>query len=189
MIVLGIDPALRHTGWAAVLLVGDSLDVLDCGCVRTRNDKDRRLQADRDLEASQMIARVIAEQLDKWKPAAILAEAYTGSMSARSARTSGLVWGAISATALSHGDVPIRLASPAALKREATGVNNASKKAVAEAVRKRSTWGPTAQISFAAQTVKEAREDINDAVAAVWALRRDEAVRAAQRMHRGNNGH
>lgn len=185
VLVLGIDPALCNTGWAVCRLQLEgrggrvSVSVEACGVVSPRTPKDERLQAGKDAKRVGKIARKIGELLRAHSPAAIASEGPGGSQRARSAATSALAWGCVVGLATDHS-VPVSIVSPHELKVEATGKGTASKAQVADAMLRFALWTDPGMADMQALADGK-REHAFDAVAAVWALRRDRALLAAMR--------
>lgn len=181
LVVLGVDPAFRNTGWARALLDPVSLDVEieKVGILFTRPPKDKPTQAGKDRVNVQELTRGIMAALKG--VAVICAEGPAGSKSARSARTGGLAWATLCACA-EIAQIPIAEATPQRLKKALTGANSGTKAEIRDAALRLMSWRKGAFDDIPPRVSDAKREHIYDAAAAVYALRHEETVKALCRQ-------
>ncbi len=124
MKILGIDTAIRCTGYGVVELVSPGkFAMLDCGVIK--NSKD--------LPHSQCLRRLAAgvrELLGTFKPDSASMEGAFLGRNIKTAMTLSLARGAVIAT-LAEAGVPVYQYSPSVAKRSAIGRGDASKEQVA----------------------------------------------------------
>lgn len=143
-LILGLDPALRTLGWAILRerAPGD-VEPLAMGVVRPKRNPDLPITRD-NFAAARIIGSALLG-LVRWTPAGpgdirtvdeIRAEAMSYPPGATSAAKISICWGAIATVAELHA-LPVRQASPQAIKRALCGVPSASKDEVREALEKR----------------------------------------------------
>jgi crossover junction endodeoxyribonuclease RuvC len=124
MLVLGIDPGSRVTGWGLVEDRGGRLVQVDAGVAAPRGDVVARL--------AQVAARV-EELIERWQPQAIAIERAFVGRSAASALRLGEARGALFAVAGRAGLAVVDYA-PATVKVAVAGSGNAEKDMVARGV-------------------------------------------------------
>ena len=123
MVVLGIDPAIRTTGYGVIRVSGKKAEILDCGVI-TNSAK---------LPHSECVRRIhggIAELVENYHPDAAAVEAPFVGRNAGTAIILGMARGAL-LTALSNAGVPAYSYSPATAKQAAAGRGSATKEQVA----------------------------------------------------------
>lgn len=123
MIVLGIDPGSRRTGYGVIAGTETGFSVLGCGLIRP------------DLSGTlhERIARIctgIDELIGLLKPDSVALETAFVGRNVRSALILGQVRGAVLATVLRHG-LPVREYAPREIKLSVTGSGSARKEQVA----------------------------------------------------------
>ncbi|MBN1929100.1 MAG: crossover junction endodeoxyribonuclease RuvC [Chlorobiaceae bacterium] len=122
MIVLGIDPGSRKTGYGVIAGARGSFSVLGCGLVRpaasgTLHERIGELCAGLD------------EVIGRMKPDAVALETAFVGRNVRSALILGQVRGAVLATVIRHG-LPVREYAPREIKLAVTGSGSARKEQV-----------------------------------------------------------
>ncbi|AOS83091.1 crossover junction endodeoxyribonuclease RuvC [Chlorobaculum limnaeum] len=123
MIVLGIDPGSRKSGYGVIAGTAAGWRVLGCGLVR--------LAASATLhERIAQLCLGIDEVIAQLKPDAVALETAFVGRNVRSALILGQVRGAVLATVLRH-DLPVREYSPREIKLAVTGTGSARKEQVA----------------------------------------------------------
>ncbi len=124
MIILGIDPAIRCTGYGVVEFksVNDS-QILDCGVIRNTQK----------MPHSECLRRInggIKQLVDQFKPdMASIEDPFLG-RNPKTAIILGMVRGAVLAILAGHG-IPSYSYSPRTAKKSAVGVGTATKKQIA----------------------------------------------------------
>jgi crossover junction endodeoxyribonuclease RuvC len=127
MLILGIDPGSRHTGYGAVRVDGPSLAAVEAGTI----------SPPRGVELSRRLAhlgREIGAVADRLRPDTAVLETPFHGMNARSLIVLAQARGALLAT-LALRDLEIREFSPAEVKSAVTGNGRAGKGEVARMVR------------------------------------------------------
>lgn len=123
MVILGIDTAIRRTGYGVVRMEGNSISVLDCGVIRNAPS----------LKHSECLRRIylgIGELIEMFRPdAASIEMAFVGK-NVRTTMILSMARGAAIASAANAG-VPVYEYSPKTAKRSAVGIGAASKEQVA----------------------------------------------------------
>lgn len=126
MIVLGIDPAIRTTGYGVIeadITGGDSMKILDCGVIANKAS----------MPHSECLRRLyggIEELISLWHPeCAVLEEPFVG-RNAKTAIILGMARGGI-LTALANRNIPAYAYTPSVAKRAATGSGSAEKDRIA----------------------------------------------------------
>ena len=123
MVILGIDTAIRRTGYGVVGMEGNRIRVLDCGVIKNAPS----------LKHSDCLRRIfmgIRELIETFKPdAASIEMAFVGK-NVRTTMILSMARGAAIAAASSAG-VPVYEYSPKTAKRSAVGIGTASKEQVA----------------------------------------------------------
>lgn len=122
MIVLGVDPGTRVTGYGVVASDGRTVSLLECGVIRT--DPARPL-----AERLRAIHDGLSEVLDRHAADAMAVE---GVFYSRNVRTTVLLGHARGAALLAAAlrDLPVAEYSPAAVKSAVAGTGRASKEQV-----------------------------------------------------------
>ena len=123
MIVLGIDPAIRTTGYGVIEVIGKKTKILDCGVIANSPR----------LPHSECVRRIyggISELVKLYKPDAAAVEAPFVGRNAGTAIILGMARGALLA-ALSNSSVQAFSYSPASAKQAAAGRGSATKEQVA----------------------------------------------------------
>ena len=122
MVILGIDTAIRRTGYGVVRMEGNRIHVLDCGVIKNAPS----------LKHSECVRRIymgIKELVDAFKPdAASIEMAFVGK-NVRTTMILSMARGAAIASA-SNAGVPVYEYSPKTAKRSAVGMGTASKEQV-----------------------------------------------------------
>lgn len=127
MLILGIDPGSRHTGYGALRKDGPDLAVVDYGT----------LSPPAGMAVPQRLAhlaREVGELADRLRPDTAVLESPFHGMNARSLIVLAEARGALIA-ALAGRDIEIREFSPAEVKSAVTGNGRAAKDQVARMVR------------------------------------------------------
>ncbi|MDR7611159.1 MAG: crossover junction endodeoxyribonuclease RuvC [Armatimonadota bacterium] len=127
MLVLGVDPGLRQTGYALLRGRADGVELVDTGLIRTDEDAPlpRRLQ---------VIYRGMQEVLGRHRPVQVAVEdLYTARCSPRTAILMGHVRGVVCLAAAERAIEVVAL-PPAAVKQAIAGFGGASKAQVQAAV-------------------------------------------------------
>ena len=126
MIVLGIDPAIRTTGYGVIeadITGGDAMKILDCGVIANKAS----------MPHSECLRRLyggIEELISLWHPeCAVLEEPFVG-RNAKTAIILGMARGGILASLANH-TIPAFSYTPSAAKRAAFGNGHATKEQVA----------------------------------------------------------
>lgn len=126
MIVLGIDPAIRTTGYGVIeadINSGDGMKILDCGVIVNKAS----------MPHSECLRRLyggIEELVNLWHPdCAVLEEPFVG-RNAKTAIILGMARGGI-ISALVRSNIPAYAYNPSVAKRAATGFGGAEKGRIA----------------------------------------------------------
>lgn len=124
MIILGIDPAIRCTGYAVIdIRSAGSFSVIDCGIIRNAAKMAHS-------ECLRRLAGGVDELVDNFKPeAASIEEPFMGK-NAGTAIILGMARGAILMT-LARAGVPVYPYAPRKAKKAAVGAGSASKERIA----------------------------------------------------------
>jgi len=127
MLILGIDPGSRHTGYGAVRKDGPRLQVVEAGTLSppAAAPLPQRLV---------QLAREVGELADRLRPDTAVLESPFHGMNSRSLIVLAQARGALIA-ALAGRDIEIREFSPAEVKSAVTGNGRAAKDQVARMVR------------------------------------------------------
>ena len=124
MVILGIDTAIRKTGYGILDMNGSgNARLLDCGLIRNGASLPHS-------ECLRRLAGGIRELVEKYHPEAASREAAVGSKNIKTAMILSLARGAVIATLAERG-IPVYEYSPANAKRAATGRGDAPKEQVA----------------------------------------------------------
>ena len=124
MIIIGIDTAIRKTGYGVIdMRTGGSIQILDCGLIRNAPSLPHS-------ECLRRLAGGIRELVASFKPEAAAIESAFVSRNVKTAMILSLARGAV-ITALAECSVPAFEYSPKSAKRAATGLGEADKSQVA----------------------------------------------------------
>ena len=123
MVLLGLDPAIRTTGYGVIALEGTCYRILDCGVIRNGAKLPH-------TECLRRLAGGVRELVNAFHPdAASLESPFVGD-NPRTAIILGMARGAI-LTALAEAGIPAYAYMPTVAKRAAVGVSLARKEQVA----------------------------------------------------------
>lgn len=123
MIILGIDPAIRTTGYGVVSVSGRHISIVDCGTIRNSAK----------MPHSECVRRIyggISQLVDAYKPDAAAVESPFVGRNSSTAIILGMARGALLA-ALSNAGVAAYSYTPSAAKQAAAGRGSATKEQVA----------------------------------------------------------
>lgn len=189
-LVLGVDPSLRHTGWALVELVDDRSPwmwrVHAMGAVATKKSPKKRAVrvADDDHRCVEEIVRGLLSATEAEQPriVAVCAEASGGHKGQRAAKLAALASAAVNTLAVVWG-VPFLQATPVDIKIATAGLATASKDEVRDALLDDPgvafAWAPE---ELLASLPKKLWEHAFDAVGAVLACEPSQAIQMARRL-------
>jgi len=124
--VLGIDPALRCTGFGVIDPVDRSLHAVDCGVVRTTPKQPMS-------ECLRRLAGGIREIVQQYQPAAAAIEGGFFARNAKTAMVLGMARGVVVGTLADLG-VTMYEYAPRRVKQSVCGYGNAGKEQVAQVV-------------------------------------------------------
>ena len=126
MIILGIDPAIRTTGYGVIKAdpdAGDGMEIVDCGVICNKPSMPH-------TECLRRLYGGISELIDLYHPdCAVLEEPFVG-RNAKTAIILGMARGGILA-ALAQHNIPAYAYNPSVAKRAATGSGSAEKSRIA----------------------------------------------------------
>ena len=126
MIILGIDPAIRTTGYGVIKAdpaAGDGMEIVDCGVIRNKPSMPH-------TECLRRLYGGIDELISLYSPdCAVLEEPFVG-RNAKTAIILGMARGGI-LTALATHNIPTFAYAPTVAKRAATGSGSADKERIA----------------------------------------------------------
>lgn len=126
MIILGIDPAIRTTGYGVIkadLSAGDGMEIVDCGVISNK-------PAMPHSECLRRLYGGIEELIRLYQPdCAVLEEPFVG-RNAKTAIILGMARGGI-LSALANHNIPAYAYTPSVAKRAATGSGSADKSRIA----------------------------------------------------------
>lgn len=127
MLILGVDPGSRYTGYGFVEQAGDRLRVVECGRIRCRGS---------DPLAARLVhlTRELEQMVDRFHPELAVLETPFHGVNSRSLIVLAQARGALLAT-LARNDLAIAEYSPAEVKTAVTGNGRADKQQVARMVR------------------------------------------------------
>jgi len=172
MLILGIDPGSRRTGWGVIEERGAALAMRDMGVIRPGDG----LPLERRLAA---IHGAVADLLRSYGPECVGIETVFHGVNTRSLVTLGQARGAAMA-AVGGGSPQLLEMSPAEIKKAVTGNGQASKEQVAHMVGV--LLGPEVRARILAAREISAAADATDALAvAIAALHRSSAALARAR--------
>jgi crossover junction endodeoxyribonuclease RuvC len=125
LIVLGIDPGLKNTGWGVIEQRGSSLKCLAYGCITTETGRP-------DAERLANIHRSLAGVIDRYGPSEAAVESIYFSNNAKTAFATGQARGValLAASALVVGEY-----GPGEIKMAVVGTGDADKQQVQYMVR------------------------------------------------------
>ena len=123
MMVLGIDTALRTTGYGVVCLEEGRFTVRDCGVIANKSSLSH-------AECLRRIFLGIKELIDNYHPDAVSMEAAFANKNIRTTMLLSMARGAAAASAAVCG-IPVFEYSPKTAKRAAVGLGTAAKEQVA----------------------------------------------------------
>ena len=123
MVIFGIDPAIRTTGYGVIKVVDRSFEIIDCGVIANTQK----------MAHSECLRRLyggINELISLWHPdCAVLEEPFVGK-NAKTAIILGMARGGI-LSALANNQIPAYAYNPTVAKRAATGSGGADKSRIA----------------------------------------------------------
>ena len=123
MVIFGIDPAIRTTGYGLIKIVDRSFEIVDCGVISNTQK----------MPHSECLRRLyggVTELVDLYHPdCAVLEDPFVGRNS-KTAIILGMARGGIVA-ALANNSIPAYSYTPSAAKRAAFGNGHAAKEQVA----------------------------------------------------------
>ena len=124
MSILGLDPAIRTTGYGVVeMLPGKRAKILDCGVIKNTPQMPHS-------ECVRRLAGGVRELINTFKPDCASMESPFVGDNAKTAIILGMARGAI-LTALAENAVPAYAYAPIVAKRAVTGMSHARKEQVA----------------------------------------------------------
>lgn len=126
MIVMGVDPGSRVTGWGVISLDGNHVQCIDFGAVRTTQGNGT---APPIAERLRTIYEAIDTILTKYRPEVVAVEGVFYAANIKSALTLGHVRGVI-LFAAAFRDIPIVEFSPLEVKKSVVGYGRADKQQV-----------------------------------------------------------
>jgi crossover junction endodeoxyribonuclease RuvC len=127
MVILGVDPSLRSTGYGVIAAAGNELRGLDHGTIR---NPASRLPSRCLIH----IADTLRQLIDRHQPAVLAVEGLVFVQNTRIALTLGQVRGAVIAAAAARG-LTIFEYAPRQVKQAVTGLGGAGKTQVANMVK------------------------------------------------------
>lgn len=124
MIILGLDPAIRTTGYGVVeMFPGKKARILDCGVIKNTPQMPHS-------ECVRRLAGGVRELINTFKPDCASMESPFMGDNAKTAIILGMARGAI-LTALAENAIPTYAYAPVVAKRAVTGLSHARKEQVA----------------------------------------------------------
>jgi Holliday junction resolvasome RuvABC endonuclease subunit len=132
MIVVGLDPSLRATGWVAIEM--DTRVVISVGVIVTQPGRARRLKSSDDTRRGLQIYCELHRLFDRIRPGLVVQEAISGSRSSRGASASALAQQACADAAVNWTGHPLFIL-PTEAKLAVAGTRYATKMLVQERVR------------------------------------------------------
>ena len=172
MIILGLDPGSRVTGYSVLIQRGSEYSTLDCGVLRLTDTDDHG-------ERLQMIYARISELVKRFKPAECAVETPVYGKDPLAMLKLGRAQAACMLAVINTG-LPITEYYPKAVKKAITGRGNASKDQVAYMLHK--------LIDVQQESLPN---DATDALAVAWchAMRRkNELITGKPRKHQNSKG-
>lgn len=183
-IVLGIDPSLRHTGWALVELVpGGGHRVHGMGVVVTKKSGKKKgiRVADDDHRCVEELALALVDAVDGHPIAAVCTEAAGGFKGQRATKVAAFAQATVGTLAVAHWGVPFLQATATEIKVAAAGKGNATKTEVIASVRQLCNQSPAILRSLERSRPK-LHEHAFDAIGAVLACEPSQAIQMARRL-------
>ena len=127
MLLLGLDPGLRHTGWCVISSINDKASWIASGNI---SPKISLTLSERLKDIHQGLDSIIQE----YKPSVAAIEEVFVNMNGQSSLKLGMARGA-AITACSINDMPVHEYSPTRVKQSVTGSGRAKKDQVASMVK------------------------------------------------------
>ena len=127
LLVLGVDPGLRVTGWGIVGATGEELRALASGAIAPRTDGARE-------ERLHHIFRELCAVIERWRPAEVAVEDPFVAQNARSALAIGEAR-AVALLAAAQAGLAVGAYAPAEVKLTVTGYGRSDKAQIQEMVR------------------------------------------------------
>jgi crossover junction endodeoxyribonuclease RuvC len=127
LLVLGVDPGLRVTGWGIVGATGEELRALASGAIAPRNDRPRE-------ERLHHIFRELCAVIERWRPAEVAVEDPFVAQNARSALAIGEAR-AVALLAAAQAGLAVGAYAPAEVKLTVAGHGRSDKVQIQEMVR------------------------------------------------------
>ena len=124
--ILGIDPGSRVTGYGVIGSVGNKLEFVGCGCIRTESDSH--------AERLGMIFTRLCEVIEQYAPQQAAVEEVFVGRNASSALKLGQARGSAFVACLHHG-LPVEEYSPRKVKKAVVGSGSADKAQVQHMVK------------------------------------------------------
>lgn len=121
--ILGVDTALRCTGWGIIDVRGNSMKAVDCGVIKTQ-------PREKISECLRRLAGGIRELAQLYHPDIAVLEGAFYFKNARTAMLLGSARGAV-ISVLAELDIPMHEYAPRRIKQSVCGFGNASKQQVA----------------------------------------------------------
>jgi len=136
--VMGLDPGFASFGVVLLQLDKSSEIPVHMDVIRTTksNKKLKTLSTDDNFRRTQILVEELSKLLMAHEVVAIGAEAMSFTRNASSSAKLGMSWGVIASLAF-RWDLPVFQCSPQELKLRVAGSKQASKQAVADAMRRR----------------------------------------------------
>ena len=129
MIILGIDPGTRVSGYGIIQVRGSFYDVLDYGCIRSPTNYEL-------FDRYYILFESVESLLLKYHPEAVVVETQYVNKNVQSALKVGMARGAVIIAARKNGKDMFEY-SPSTAKKAVVGHGNASKQRVQIMVQKR----------------------------------------------------
>ncbi len=128
MIVLGVDTAIRCTGYGIIEMssVNGKLKVLDCGVIKNKSTMPHS-------ECLRRIAGGIRQLIAEFKPSALSIEDAFFAKNVKTSMILSMARGAV-ITVSAEASIPVYVYSPKTAKRGVTGSGNSSKEQVASMI-------------------------------------------------------
>ena len=127
LLVLGVDPGLRVTGWGIVGAAGEELRALASGAIAPPTDRPRE-------ERLHQIYRELCAVIERWRPAEVAVEDTFVAQNARSALAIGEAR-AVALLAAAQAGLAVGAYAPAAVKLTVAGHGRSDKMQIQEMVR------------------------------------------------------
>ena len=126
LVILGIDPGLRVTGWGVVCAQSGRLESLASGAIATRSERPPE-------ERLHQIFRELATVIERWRPSEVAVEDPFVGQNARSAFAIGEAR-AVALLAAAAVGLPVRPYAPAEVKLAVSGHGRSDKVQMQEMV-------------------------------------------------------